>query len=138
MERDTGPLSAAGLAELAGATEAEVEHMVDLEILVPRDGAGPFLATDVQKVRLAKACEQAGLPMEGIASVIRSGSCRSQGAVGAAPLQRRLVPGRQTPQRRLERRVPTPQARPGPGPLEPRHVPDRGTAGAVAGREGPP
>ena len=38
-----------------------------------RDGAGPFLETDVQKVRLATACEQAGLPMEGIAAAIRAG-----------------------------------------------------------------
>jgi class 3 adenylate cyclase len=29
-----------------------------------RHGAAPFLASDVQKLRLATACEQAGLPME--------------------------------------------------------------------------
>jgi len=81
------PLSASGLAELAGATEAEVERMIDLGILVPRDGAGPFLATDVQKIRLAKACEQAGLPMEGIASVIRAG--RLSFAFLEAPTYRR-------------------------------------------------
>jgi hypothetical protein len=72
------PLAAAEVAELAGATEVEVDRMVGLGILVPRDSAGPFLATDVQKVRLAKACEQAGLPMEGIASAIRAGGCRSR------------------------------------------------------------
>jgi hypothetical protein len=66
-------LSAAGLADLAGVTEAEVERLVELGILVPRDGAGPFGETDVQKVRLATACERAGLPMDGIASAIRSG-----------------------------------------------------------------
>ena len=81
------PLSASGLAELAGATEAEVERMIDLGILVPRDGAGPFLATDVQKIRLAKACEQAGLPMEGIASVIGAG--RLSFAFLEAPTYRR-------------------------------------------------
>jgi adenylate cyclase len=69
-----GGLSAAGLADLAGATEAEVERLVTLGILVAREeGAGPFLATDVQKVRLAVACEQAGLPMQGIAAAIRAG-----------------------------------------------------------------
>jgi adenylate cyclase len=52
---------------------AEVERLVALGILTPRDGAAPFLATDVTKVRLAKACEQAGLPMDGIAAVIRQG-----------------------------------------------------------------
>jgi adenylate cyclase len=73
MEWDTGALSASGLAELAGVTEAEVGRMVNLGILVVRDGPGPFRSTDVQKVRLAQACEEAGLPMEGIASAIRGG-----------------------------------------------------------------
>jgi adenylate cyclase len=66
-------LSASGLADLAGTTEAEVQRLVDLGVLVARDGAGPFRETDVQKVRLATACEQAGLPMDGIASAIRAG-----------------------------------------------------------------
>jgi adenylate cyclase len=66
-------LSAAELADLAGVTEAEVERLVDLGILVARDGAGPFLESDVPKVRLAVACGQAGLPMEGIVSAIRAG-----------------------------------------------------------------
>jgi hypothetical protein len=66
-------LSASGLADLAGVTEAEVQRLVDLGILVVRPGPAPFLASDVQKVRLAKACEQAGLPMDGIASAIRAG-----------------------------------------------------------------
>jgi adenylate cyclase len=66
-------LSASGLADLAGVTAAEVQRMVDLGILVARDGADPFLETDVPKVRLATACEQAGLPMEGIAAAIQAG-----------------------------------------------------------------
>jgi adenylate cyclase len=66
-------LSAAGLADLAGVTEAEVQRLVELGILVVRDGVGPFLEIDVPKVRLAAACEQAGLPMEGIAAAIRAG-----------------------------------------------------------------
>jgi adenylate cyclase len=66
-------LSASGLADLAGVTEAEVQRLVDLGILVARDGVGPFLETDVPKVRLATACEQAGLPMAGIAAAIRAG-----------------------------------------------------------------
>jgi adenylate cyclase len=66
-------LSAAGLADLAGVTEAEVARLVDLGILEARDGTGPFLETDVQKVRLAVACERAGLPMAGIAAAIRAG-----------------------------------------------------------------
>ena len=66
-------LSASALADLAGTTAAEVQRMVDLGVLVARDGTGPFLETDVQKVRIAAACERAGLPMEGIAAVIRAG-----------------------------------------------------------------
>ena len=66
-------LSVSGLADLAGATEAEVERLVALGVLVAREGAGPFRESDVPKVRLAVACEQAGLPMEGIAAAIRAG-----------------------------------------------------------------
>jgi hypothetical protein len=57
-------LSAQALADLAGVTEAEVVRLVELGILVARDGAEPFLEVDVPKVRLAVACERAGLPME--------------------------------------------------------------------------
>jgi hypothetical protein len=53
-------LSAAGLADLAGVTEAEVERLVELGILVARDGPGRFLETDVPKVRLAIAWQRAG------------------------------------------------------------------------------
>jgi adenylate cyclase len=66
-------LSASGLADLAGVSEAEVARLVKLGILVARDGTRPFLESDVPKVRLAVACERAGLPMEGIVSAIRAG-----------------------------------------------------------------
>ena len=66
-------LSAAALADLAGVTKAEVGRLVDLGVLVARPGAGPFLETDVQKVRLATACERAGLPMDEIAAAIGAG-----------------------------------------------------------------
>ncbi|HET9008163.1 MAG TPA: hypothetical protein VFQ04_15745, partial [Actinomycetes bacterium] len=68
-----GGLSAAGLADLAGTTEAQVERLVELGVLVARDGGEPFRETDMPKVRLAVACEQAGLPMEGSAAAIRAG-----------------------------------------------------------------
>ena len=87
---ETGALSASELADLAGVTEAEVDRMVGLGILVARDGAGPFLAADAQKVRLAAACEQAGLPMEGIASAIRTGRL-SFAFMDAAPYRRWAV-----------------------------------------------
>jgi adenylate cyclase len=90
METEMGALSASELADLAGVTQAEVDRMVGLGVLVAGDGAGPFLATDVQKVRLAMACEQAGLPMEGIASAIRTGRL-SFAFVEAAPFRRWAV-----------------------------------------------
>jgi len=83
-------LSASGLADLAGTTAAEVERMVDLGILVAQGGVHPFLETDVQKVRLAVACEQAGLPMEGIASAVRDGRL-SFAFLEAAPYRRWAV-----------------------------------------------
>ncbi len=83
-------LSASGLADLAGVTEAEVQRLVDLGILVARDGAGPFQETDAQKVRLATACEQAGLPMAGIAAAIRAGRL-SFGFLEAPPFRRWAV-----------------------------------------------
>src|SRR4030095_341382 len=83
-------LSTAGLADLTGVTEAEVGRLVDLGILVPRDGAAPFLETDVQKVRLATACEQAGLPMAGSAAAIRAGRL-SFAFLEAAPYRRWAV-----------------------------------------------
>jgi adenylate cyclase len=66
-------LTAAGLATLAGVTEAEVGRMTDLGILVPREGPAPFRVGDLPKIRLALACERAGLPMDGIAAAIRAG-----------------------------------------------------------------
>jgi adenylate cyclase len=83
-------LSAAGLADLAGVTEAEVRRLVELGVLVARDGAGPFRETDVQKIRLATACEQAGLPMAGIAAAIRAGRL-SFAFLEAAPYRRWAV-----------------------------------------------
>ena len=83
-------LSASALADLAGTTAAEVQRMVDLGVLVARDDAGPFQATDVQKVRIAAACERAGLPMEGIAAAIRAGRL-SFVFLEASPYQRWAV-----------------------------------------------
>jgi adenylate cyclase len=90
MDIEMGALSASELADLAGVTEAEVDRLVGLGILVARDGAGPFLAADAQKVRLATACERAGLPMDGIASAIRAGRL-SFAFLEAAPFRRWAV-----------------------------------------------
>src|SRR4029453_1108342 len=66
-------LSVSELADPAGAPAAEVERLIELGILAARDGTGPFLESDVPKVRLVTACERAGLPMAGIVSAIRGG-----------------------------------------------------------------
>jgi adenylate cyclase len=83
-------LSAARLADLAGVTAVEVERLVDLGVLVARDGGEPFLESDVPKVRLAAACERAGLPMAGIASAVRAGRL-SFTFLEAAPFRRWAV-----------------------------------------------
>src|SRR4029450_4096537 len=83
-------LSVQRLPDLAGATAAEVERLVELEILAARDGTGPFLESDVPKVRLATACERAGLPMAGIVSAIRAGRL-SLSFLEGAPFRRWAV-----------------------------------------------
>jgi adenylate cyclase len=83
-------LSAAGLADLAGVTAAEVGRLVELGVLVARDGGEPFVAADVPKVRLAVACERAGLPMAGIAAAIGAGRV-SFAFLEAAPFRRWAV-----------------------------------------------
>jgi adenylate cyclase len=92
---DSEALGAADLAELAEVTEAEIGRMVDLGVLVPREGPAPFRATDIQKVRLAMACERAGLPMDTIAEVIRAGRL-SFAFMEAAPYQRWALPSTRT------------------------------------------
>jgi adenylate cyclase len=89
------PLTAAGLAGLAGVPEAEIGRMLDAGVLVPRDGPAPFLARDVHRLRLAVACERAGLPLDGIAAAIRAGRL-SFAFLEAAPYQRWAVPSART------------------------------------------
>jgi adenylate cyclase len=72
-EGESENLSSAELAARADATEDELERMVTLGILVPRQGRQPFLSSDVQKVRLAKACESSGLPLDAIGRAIEQG-----------------------------------------------------------------
>jgi adenylate cyclase len=84
-------LGAAELAGLAEVTEAEIGRMVDLGVLLPREGPAPFRAIDLQKVRLALACERAGLPMDAIAGLIRAGRL-SFAFMEAAPYHRFAMP----------------------------------------------
>jgi adenylate cyclase len=73
MHRVAEELTAVELAASVGLSEEGIERLVRAGVLVPRDGAGPFRPTDVQKIRVALACEAGGLPMEGIAEAIRAG-----------------------------------------------------------------
>jgi adenylate cyclase len=89
------PLTAAELAGVAGVAEAEIARMVDLGVLVAREGDAAFLARDSHKVRLAMACERAGLPMDGIAAAIRAGRL-SFAFLEASPYHRWAVPSGRT------------------------------------------
>ena len=66
-------LSPTELAARAGISPSEVERLVNFGILVPRDGGRPFRAVDALKIRVARACEVGGLPMEGMAEAVRAG-----------------------------------------------------------------
>ena len=66
-------LSPTELAARAGVSPEEVERLVTFGILVPRDGSRPFRAIDALKIRVARACEEGGLPMEGMAEAVRAG-----------------------------------------------------------------
>jgi len=67
-------LDSAALAARAGVGEGEIDRLVENGILVAREGpAAPFRAIDVLKVGVASACEDAGLPIAGMAEAIRSG-----------------------------------------------------------------
>jgi adenylate cyclase len=74
--RPAGPpdeLSPTELAAKAGVSSEEVERLVTFGILIPRDGSRPFRAIDALKIRVARACEEGGLPMEGMAEAVRAG-----------------------------------------------------------------
>jgi hypothetical protein len=67
-------LSGAELAARAGVGEQEIQRLVSHGVLVPRAGrVAPFRAVDVLKIRVAGACEEGGLPMEGMAKAIGAG-----------------------------------------------------------------
>ncbi|MFL5797666.1 MAG: adenylate/guanylate cyclase domain-containing protein [Actinomycetota bacterium] len=73
MEESPAVLSAAEVAGRAGVTEEDVQRMRSLGILTPTGGRVGFGAGDVRRVRLALACERAGLPMDAIAESVREG-----------------------------------------------------------------
>src|ERR687897_110999 len=80
-------LSASELADLVGVTAAEGGRRGGPHHLGSQGRRRPVPGDDVQKVRLATACERAGLPMEGIAAAIRAGRL-SFAFLEAAPYRR--------------------------------------------------
>jgi adenylate cyclase len=73
MDRTEDALTQEMLAERAGVRPDEIDRMVQLGILVRREDGGPFADADVHKVSLAKACEEAGLPLDGIGRAVDAG-----------------------------------------------------------------
>jgi adenylate cyclase len=89
-------LSGAELAARAGVGEQEIQRLVAHGVLVPRAGrVAPFRAVDVLKIRVARACEEGGLPMEGMARAIRAGHL-SFAFVESWPFERWATRGSQT------------------------------------------
>ena len=84
---DSERLSRAELADRAGVPQTEIDWMVSASILEPADSSAPFTDADVRKVRLAKACQNAGLPIDGIGAAITSGRL-SFAFLEAAPYRR--------------------------------------------------
>lgn len=69
-----GELTELELAERCFLAPSIVRHMAELDILAPdEDPERPFPETDVRRVRLAMACERAGLSLEGIGTAVAKG-----------------------------------------------------------------
>jgi hypothetical protein len=66
-------LSILELAGRAGVTREDIRRLVQLGILVPGGGERPFTSGDVWRVRLAGACAEAGLPLEGSGAAMAAG-----------------------------------------------------------------
>ena len=61
------------LAERAGVTPGFVRRLGDLGIIVPVEGGEDYPASDARRVRVAQACDRAGLPLDGIGKAVAEG-----------------------------------------------------------------
>jgi len=66
-------LSGAELADLAGVPVAFVGRAAELGILDAGTGDRPFRMSDLSRLRLASACDRAGLPLDGIGKAVEEG-----------------------------------------------------------------
>jgi hypothetical protein len=69
--------SAAELAARAQVDPELIGRLDELGILGPAEGEAPYGLGDMRRVRLADACRQAGLSLEGSARRSPPGGCRS-------------------------------------------------------------
>src|SRR5262245_61407269 len=70
---DLDELTLAELTARCGVDQREIDRMIEAGVVVPREGDPPFRNADILKIRVARACEEGGLPMDGMAEVIRRG-----------------------------------------------------------------
>lgn len=69
-----GELTELELAERCFLAPSVVRHLAELGILAPdEDPERPFHETDVRRIRLAVACERAGLSLDGIGTAVAEG-----------------------------------------------------------------
>ena len=66
-------LSEQELAELAACSLDHIRGLIDLGILVPRDGDEPFRSSDAHLVRLMAAFDRAGISLDDVARGVASG-----------------------------------------------------------------
>ncbi len=66
-----GDLTEAEVCERANVDPAFVKELVACEVLEPEADEKPYRDGDVWRARLAKACTDAGLPLDGIGEAIR-------------------------------------------------------------------
>jgi adenylate cyclase len=66
-------LTEAQLVERAGSSSEEIGRLVELGILVPEPAEPRFNVGDVRRVRLARACDEGGIPLDALGRAIRDG-----------------------------------------------------------------
>jgi hypothetical protein len=66
-------MSAADLAQRSGATVEEVRRLMGVGIVAAGETDRPFSISDVQRVRLVRALDRSGIPLEAVGAAVRSG-----------------------------------------------------------------
>ena len=70
--------TAAELAERSGVDTAYIERLVELGILhADGEGSASFRPTDPRRVRMVRALDEGGVPLEGLGEAFRLGAPRS-------------------------------------------------------------